>query len=143
MTWTYTGDPSDSEKDAVRFLIGDTVSTDPLITDEEIAWLLTERGGVYPAAIQACETIAAKFARLADTQVDDVRVNLSQRAKGYRELAQTLSSRQAISGAMPFAGGISQAQKETAEEDTDRVPPFFTREWATVTSPSAFGDDDR
>ena len=40
MTWNYSGDPSLSSRDAVRFLIGDTDPNDPLVTDEEIAYAL-------------------------------------------------------------------------------------------------------
>lgn len=142
MTFTYGGDPSANNRDAVRFLIGDTVSADPLITDEEIAWLLSERGGVYPAAIQACETIAAKFARLADSQVDDVNVKLSQRAAGYRTLAATLTTRQALVGAMPYAGGISISDKQTREDDTDRTVPIFSRDLHVVSPSSPFSSTE-
>lgn len=143
MTWTYGGDPSANNRDAVRFLIGDTVSADPLITDEEIAWLLSEAGGVYTAAIQACETIAAKFARLADTVVDDVEVKASQRAASYRALAATLKTRQALSGgALPYAGGISIGDKQTREDDDDRVPPIFTRDMHVVSPSSPFSSTE-
>jgi hypothetical protein len=135
MTWSYTG-PASSSADAVRFLVGDTVEADPLLSDEEIAWLLTEHGNIVGlAAVQACETIAAKFARLADSQVDDVAAKASQRAAGYRTLAADLRGRVTVAGAMPFAGGISIGQKDTAEADTARVPPIFTRDMQVV-SPS-------
>lgn len=144
MTWTYSGDPSASDRDKVRFLVGDTQTADQLVTDEEIAWLLSEASGVYPAAVMACESIAAQFARLADTQVDDGRVSLSQRAKGYRDLAATLRSRVAVSSVSLFAGGISISDKQTAESDTDRVPPIFTRDMHVVSHDGALaiGDDD-
>jgi hypothetical protein len=42
MTFTYSGDPSTSTRNYVRFLINDTNSTDALFSDEEIAYLITE-----------------------------------------------------------------------------------------------------
>lgn len=142
MTATYTG-PANSDADAVRFLIGDTTVTDALLQDEEIAWLLTESGSVVnTAAASACEAIAARFARLADTQVDDVRVALSQRAKGYRQLAADLRTQVTRAGVMPYAGGISIAQKHTAEEDTDRVQPIFTRDMHVVSPSSEFSHQE-
>lgn len=138
MTWTYTG-PANSDSDAVRFLIGDTLSTDPLLSNEEVAWLLSERGGVYPAAIQACETLAAKFARMTDTVVDDVEVKASQRAKQFRELRADLQRRAALSGgALPYLGGQSISDKQAREDDTDRVPPIFGRDMHVVSPSSPF-----
>lgn len=132
-------------KDQVRLLIGDTDVTDALLQDEEIAYLLTQSASnVNVASVRACEAVAARFSRLADTQVDDVRVSLSQRAKGYRELAATLRGRIATSVSL-FAGGISVSAKESAEEDTDRVPPIFTRDMHVVTDDGAYPheqDDD-
>jgi hypothetical protein len=33
MTWSYSGDPSSSSTDAVRFLVGDTDTNDQLISN--------------------------------------------------------------------------------------------------------------
>ena len=80
MSWTYSRDPSVSDRDKVRFLIGDTDVDDQLISDEEIDWLLTEESSVTSASVRACETVAAKFARLADKSVGDLRLSLSQKS---------------------------------------------------------------
>lgn len=129
-------------KDQVRLLIGDTDVSDALLQDEEIAFLLTQSASnVNAAAVRACEAVAAKFARLADTQVDDVRVSLSQRAKGYRELAAALRGQIATSVSL-FAGGVSVNTKTSAEEDTDRVPPIFTRDMHVVSDDGAYPHDE-
>lgn len=142
MVATYTS-PANSAADAVRFLIGDTDTSDALLQDAEISWLLSENGNnTYSAAAHACETIAAKFSRLADTQVDDVRVSLSQRAKGYRSLAVELRGRIALTGAIPFCGGISEAAKQTQQDDTDRVPPIFTRDMHVVSPSGLFASQE-
>jgi len=126
MTWTYAGNPAASNTAAVRFEIGDTDSTDPLITDEEIAYLLTQNGTVSLAAVAACEAIAAKFARMVDKAVGDLRLSASQKHAQYLALAATLKRKGALKNAMPYSGGISIADKQANESDTDRVPPPFT-----------------
>ena len=40
MTWTYTGNPSSSPKDMYRFIIGDTLSDEPILQDEEILYVI-------------------------------------------------------------------------------------------------------
>ena len=42
MTWSYSGDPANSTNDSIRFLIGDTDTNDRLITNEEIAYIVTQ-----------------------------------------------------------------------------------------------------
>ena len=45
MTWSYSGDPASSDRDAIRFYIGDTDTTLQLLQDEDIDFLAdsTER----------------------------------------------------------------------------------------------------
>lgn len=126
MTFTYCS-PKDSDKDAVRFRIGDTDSNDPLLQDEEIEYLLENEGGAKRAAAVAALTISAKYSRLADEAVGQVKVSYSQKSKQYSSLADKLSDAADSALAMPYAGGISISDKTTREDDTDRVSPFFER----------------
>ena len=71
MTWTYDGDPTQDRTAEVRFLVGDTDQTDPLVQDEEIEFVLTqyvpvEGSPAWLAAAHVADGIAAKFARKAD-----------------------------------------------------------------------------
>lgn len=125
MTFTYNGDPTASDTAAVRFAIGDTDVSDQLMTDEEIAYLLTD-STVTAASIAACEALAAKFARQVDRSVGNLSLSSSQRAKQFTELAATLRKRTGYL-ARPYAGGISVADKETRDLDADRVKPVFSR----------------
>ena len=94
MTWTYSGNPSSSDRDAVRFLVGDTTSTDPLISDEEIAYLLVLYTEPPNAAVGAARAIAAKFSRESDQArtVGDLSLSesLSQKSTQYHHLADHL-----------------------------------------------------
>jgi hypothetical protein len=124
MSWSYS-DTLLTDRDKVRFYLQDTDTNDQLLTDEEIAFLLTEAGSVRAAAIVAAETVAAKFARYADTSVGDLQLSYSQRYEQFLSLAERLR-RQVSLSAVPLAGGISVSRKQTVDEDTDRVAPAFS-----------------
>ena len=89
MTWTYT-DPATSTRDEVRFMVGDTDTDDQLLTDLEIAYLLAAWINVTVTASKAASAIAAKFSRLADKSIGDLRISLSQKVASYRQLAVDL-----------------------------------------------------
>ena len=135
MAWTYSGDPSANARDAIRFLIGDTDTTDQLLSDEEIAWVNSEASGtstgttaLYDAAYRCCLTIASKLAREADKQIGDLSVSMSQRAKAYREQASSLKERSGREGGVPipYAGGITISDKEIDEENSDIFRTWFS-----------------
>jgi len=122
LTWTYTN-PATSDRDAVRFEIGDTNSADPQITDEEIAYVLAEFSDVVMASIRCCEALIAKYARLVSQGVGSVNVSYSDRIAHYQSVIARLQLRAPSTN--PFAGGTKVADKEAADEDTGRDAPFF------------------
>jgi hypothetical protein len=135
MSWTYGGDPAANARDAIRFLIGDTDTTDQLLSDEEIAWVNTEASGtstgttaLYDAAYRCCLTIASKLAREADKQIGDLSVSMSQRAKAYREQAASLKALSGREGGVPipYAGGITISDKDIDEENSDIFRSWFS-----------------
>lgn len=98
MTATYSGDPSASPLDEVRFLLSDTDTTAPLLSNAEITYLLAQNGqNVLIAAIHGAETLAGRFARLAGVtrRIGDLTVAQSQsgQAAEYRALAGDLRKR--------------------------------------------------
>lgn len=128
MAFTYSGDPQSSAKDEVRFLVGDTDTRDQLLQDAEISYLLSKYNNApLNSAIRACEIIAAKFSRLCDEAVGQVRLSLSQKYKHYIDLRDALTARMAIEDCTPYAGGISVCDKETNAANPDRVKPDFTK----------------
>lgn len=128
MTWTYTADPTSSDIDAIRLLIGDTVSTDPQLSDEELQWFLDTEGSVNGAAAAAVRSLIAKYARLVDKSVGDLSLSYSQRVAAYKALLATIERRQAIGSAAPVVGGISRSRKDEVDADSDRVEPAFKRD---------------
>ncbi|HHH30956.1 MAG TPA: hypothetical protein ENK57_21790 [Polyangiaceae bacterium] len=131
MTWSYSHDPATSDKDAVRFLVGDTDSSEQLVSDEEILFALQEEPNVRRAAAFIARALGAKFSREADKSVGDLRIAYSQRARGFYELADRLDSdasrRTNVLRARPYAGGISVSDKEAVEDNSDRVRPSFAK----------------
>ena len=126
MSWVYSGDPGFSDKDQVRFQVGDTDGTDQQVSDEEIEWAITETASTRGAAAIIARAIAAKYARLTDMSVGDLRQSYSQRQEHYTELAERLERQEGLRSLNDmYAGGISESDKETQEEDTDRVSPNF------------------
>lgn len=101
MAATYTGNPATSERDQVRFLVGDTDTKNFLFTDEEIDWLLSEEGSPLAAAARACEILATRFAREANTAVGELRVDLASLSEQYAERAKDLRRRLAVAAARP------------------------------------------
>lgn len=125
MTWTYSGNPASSTRDAVRFEIGDTITGDQELSDEEIAYVLTQETNVKYASAACCDRIAAKYARKVEKSVGDLKLSMQQKFDQYMKLAERIRSR-AGSAPIPFAGGISLADKQNRELDTDRNQGPFT-----------------
>lgn len=94
MTWSYSGDPSDSDLDAVRFYVQDTDANDQLITDEEIEFLIAQWSPIYNSnlwiASMAAEAISAKFTREVTYSADGVSVGTNELQQKYDALASSL-----------------------------------------------------
>lgn len=126
--WSYSGDPSATQLDAVRFKLGDIVPSDPLLTDAEINYCVSSEGSTNEAAIAAAKAVVAKYARLVSTTDDKISREYQQRVEHFQGLVKELMANRGKRTVGIFAGGISKANKRTYESDTDRVPPAFTRD---------------
>lgn len=127
MAWTYSGDPASSNRDAVRFLVGDTLPADQQMQDAEIEYLIVQHGTAQLAAAAAAEALVARYARKVDVTDGDTSLRFSQRADEYRELAKTLREQRASGAApLPYVGGVSISEVEAKACDTDRFPDVFS-----------------
>ena len=126
MTWTYGGDPGANDRDEVRFLCGDTDTTDQLVTDEEIAYAIDDAGNNKAAAALICDSIAAEFARDVDVKNGPGKEWASQRYDQYTKKAKELRAK-ASTFAKPKFGGQSISDKKTLADDYDVPQPFFER----------------
>jgi hypothetical protein len=93
VTWEYVG-PEDSDKDQVRFYIGDVDVDRPMLSDEEIQFLLDSwlpvHGSVLMVSAVACEVLAGRFAREVSVSADGVSVSVSELQGKYELLATSL-----------------------------------------------------
>jgi hypothetical protein len=137
MTWTYTGDPADSLKDEVRFLMGDILDTDPLVQDEEISWAISQQSTTRLAAALILRHLANKFSRLATERIGDISTNCSDLAKAFTDRVKDLDPFDQTLGdsmlVLPSFGGRSISEKETLEDDTDAVQPSFKKGMNDIT----------
>lgn len=132
MTATYT-DPSNSNSDAVRWLVGDTDVTDAALQDEEIAFALTQAGNdVYLAAAICARALAGKYANLVDTDFESVSSDYSNLRDNYYALATQLEKQSKKYGTrglgLPAAGGLTYSDIRANDLNDDRVQPKFKQD---------------
>lgn len=122
----YGNDPENDTADELRLLIGDTDLSDPLLSDEEVAFFLSDAGGAAIwGAIRAATAVAAKFARKVTSTSGRVSKALSDLMQHYLDLARRLEQRaEEVSGAMVFTA-LTRSGKEADRVDTDLVQPQF------------------
>ena len=110
MAWSY--DPALTDRmDEVRFLVGDTVQTDPMMQNEEIERLLVLYPPVltqpaYLAAAAACDAIASRFGRQTQKSVGALSVSAQQKYEHYKELATVLRTAYQTKGVGEKVNGV-------------------------------------
>lgn len=128
MSFNYSGDPSTSDVDAVRFLVGDTDETERQLEDEEIQFLVTtwrSKSSVYWTASMAANSIAAKYTREINVSSDSESLGASELQQKYLTLAETLRAlhESLLSGGNVDAGGIDAGEQP---DPTVTSPAFGT-----------------
>lgn len=120
--YTYSGDPSTSDKDRVRFLIPDTDPDDMLLSDTEIDWLLDENKDFYSAAAEAAELAGYKYARTINRQEGGLNLSLGQ---NNPYLARAKELRAKIDGKVAPAFANKYAASLIASHGGVRPPLFW------------------
>lgn len=116
-TYTYSGDPSVSDKDAVRFLCQDTdVDDNPRISDEEINWLLTQNSNVWLAAAQCADEIAGYWARVTNVWIGPLKIERSEMVTFYQAVAARLRQ---SAGRMTGGGPVFYPADQTEYQNTN------------------------
>lgn len=126
MSFTYEETLLDVPRNQVRLKLGDTDKNDPQLQDEEIDQLLDETDSVDGAVRLAASALAAKYSRSVDKWIGDLKILASQRSRHYLELAKSLGGRASIH-AVPSAGGVFVADKESIESNESLATPAFRR----------------
>ncbi len=123
MGFNYSGDPSNSNLDAVRFLIGDTTSPGDL-QDAEIIYLVAAYATVGLAALAATRTLVSKFATTVDKSVGDLKISASQKFKHYLALIPVMEELIAADNPVGvYLGGLVQSEEDSDDADSTITHP--------------------
>lgn len=137
MAWSYDetdlGTTTASGRlNSVRLLLGDTDTNDQQVQNEEITFGLAQTNdNIYFAAAWCARTVAAKYSRQVNTQLDGaLSADYTDLAKQYTSLAESLEYQGKKAGAVVGvkAGGISKARVDVVRANTDRIVPSFRRD---------------
>lgn len=129
MSWTYTGNPADSAKDAIRFLVGQTSTGDPVVvSDQEINWAVTQSGNTYAAAIMVGEAMLQQFSGkdILSLRVGNLAEDYGDRSERLQKTLQNLRRQVAMRNVVPVAGGLTVADQRARAADTTLEPYVFT-----------------
>lgn len=129
MSWSYSGDPTASPIDAVRFWCQDTDTDRQLLADEEIQYLINRATPIWDdpiaTAALACDVICLKFAPEAiSTSADGVTISGAELVTAYKTVGALLRQTYAEvagAGAQPIAFGIAAFEAP----DFSVSPPSF------------------
>lgn len=134
MTWSYNpATIATTPKDQVRLLVGDVKEKEPQLQDEELAVAMTLAGSnIYAQAAAAARLIAARYAREVDAVQGELRQMFSARMTRYLTMAKLWEAKLDVdpTAAMPSAGGISVADKNSNRDNGDATRPSFWRGFA-------------
>lgn len=123
MSWTYDSALS-TPKDKVRFLIQDINTARQLFQDEEIDWVVSTEADEYTAAAMLAETLVAKAGSVKFKKISEFSIQYDPMF--YRGLSTTLRARGA-GHQVPYAGGLSVAEKAASRADRDLVQTSVAR----------------
>jgi hypothetical protein len=127
MSCSYSGDPSTSDNDAVRFLLQDTDCAKNIFEDEEIAWVLTQEANIYMTAACLLDTaINTSSGTLSSKKVGDLALSF-----GLSETRQRINDLRAKGRGryeLPSFPAQFRDRKRELREDPDRVQPQLFKE---------------
>jgi hypothetical protein len=117
----------------VRFLVGDTDSSDYAITNDNVSFALTQAGDdVYLAAAICARALAGKYATYVDTKFESVSSDYSNLRDNYYALATQLEKQSKKYGTrglgLPAAGGLTYSDIRANDLNDDRVQPKFKQD---------------
>lgn len=111
-------------------MIQDTVEARAMVSDEEIAWALTEYSDTKFASAFLLRVLSVKYGKAGSVRVGDLSVSNAdvEKWQGLANIYDPLGVTTGSSMVLPIFGGQSIADKDTLAEDTDVPQPWFTRD---------------
>jgi hypothetical protein len=118
----YTGNPAGFQADEVRLLIGDTSTTNPMLSDDEVAYFMglpkAQSGGTcisVRAAWLAVQALIAKYARMMSVTVGPTTVNYSELVTSLQTTSKVLEQMGGKPGAMNVGAPIDKSSTKPAQ----------------------------
>jgi hypothetical protein len=133
VTWTYSGEPTTSTRDELRFWDQDTQQDRPLLQDAECDYLLNlylprYESVVYVASI-ACTVIAARYAHVTSISADGVSISGSELQEKYLRMAEQYRELYKATGSTSLEPPLSASEISDIMFDLDKdftiYPTFF------------------
>lgn len=131
MTWSYTASSTMTGVNAVRWLVGNTSSGDPVVvSNEEIGFALTQTGNMWCAAVQVAESMLQQYGSktagsVQSKTVGNLSISYGDRVASLQSLLPNLRRQCALRSVRPIAGGITVASREERAADTSLTDPLF------------------
>jgi hypothetical protein len=135
-TYSYGYDPTNSDTDRLRLLMGDTDVSNSgancLFCDEEYTYFNTEgNGNWHLAAHHACVAAASKYSKLADKTLGPMSIKYSQMSQNFRDQAVEEfgnATNSANVSPVPYSFTSETGTRDISSEESDyQVPAFFIR----------------
>jgi hypothetical protein len=153
MAWTYSGNPSSSALDEIRYLIGDTIQTKPwTLQDAEIQYAIDLYsahppviGQNYRAAAEAAQNILTKLmGAINDKKVGDLSISVNNSALTFfRGAYNRLRALATLHAVPPYLGGYSHSEKQAQDANPDRVQLAIKIEGMDLVSGETENKDER
>lgn len=121
MSFSYSGDPADSELDACRFLISDTDSAQVILQDEEIQYIIDTYGtNKNTLGYQLFKHASTVFSRAIKRSLGPQSEDPTERLKYYKEQMEYYKA-QVTTGSLPT---IHYAYPKIFRKGMDSNPPW-------------------
>jgi len=140
MTFSYNPSELSLELNKIRLHLGDTVSSDYFLEDEEIASIQADYSTSFRRIAACCRLICSKLARKVDYRLSLLSEKNSDVYKRYMEMAQRYEA--SGSASYLWAGSVKVSLKEGVESDTDLVTPKIKKGIHDHPRGATVGDND-
>lgn len=126
MSATYSGNPSSSDQDQVRFLLGDTNMSEAKFTDEEVDFLLSTWIDPILAAAEGAQVLSSSATHWISYTADGNSLSLDQMQAKYSLLADQLRAMyRRANRAAPWNAQANRGEFEAYAADESVVRATF------------------
>jgi hypothetical protein len=117
MTATYT--PFSTDKDRVRFYLGDTVTTAAKFSDEEITAAISEFGAWRVAVLELLNSLIATLSATPNYKADWLQEDIDTATKQLRALHTRLTAQFGINTSRVITRGVAVYRADSLQTDAN------------------------